>query len=503
MSLKRNVVANYLGQGWAGLMGIAFIPLYIKVLGVESYGLVGVFAVLQAWITLLDLGLTPTLNREMARLRAGFHSAESIRDLLRSLEIIYAGLATAMVISVWFGASLLVDDWITSRGLSRSVLLDSVRIMGFVLATRWLEQVYRSSLLGMQDHVWLNAVQALLATLRWGGAYVVIAFVSPTILAFFVWQGLVSLFTSVVLVQRTYSVLPTAGRRGRFDIRALHEVKRFAAGMFLSAIVTFALTQADKIIISKLLSLEELGFYMLASAASGGLLLIISPMNNAVYPRLTEQVANSDYEGVAATFHLACDWMSAIIIPPALLLAFFAGPVLILWTGDAHLSESVAPLLTLLALGTLCNGLMNLPYMLQLAYGWTSLTVRTHAIAVLVVVPSIIWAVPRYGATGAACAWLALNVASLVVSAQLMFRRLLPKSKWRWYVQSVIAPLGAGCFAGEGLLLALPSPTSQRQAVFTVAFACFGLFMAVVAVLPKVRRTVLRVFSRNLGPMPR
>ena len=50
MSLKINVVANYLGQGWQGLMSLAFVPLYIKYLGIESYGLIGIFALLQAWL---------------------------------------------------------------------------------------------------------------------------------------------------------------------------------------------------------------------------------------------------------------------------------------------------------------------------------------------------------------------------------------------------------------------------------------------------------------------
>lgn len=503
VSLKRNVVANYLGQGWAALMGIAFVPLYINVLGVASYGLVGVFAVLQAWMTLLDLGLTPTLNREMARLRAGAHTAESIRDLLRSLEIVYSGLAAAAVVGVWFGASLLVEGWLTSASLSREVMLDSVRIMGFVLATRWLEQLYRASLFGMEDQVWLNSVQAVLATLRWGGAYLVIAFLSPTIHLFFVWQGAVSLLTSILLVQRTYVMLPDATRAGRFDIRALAEVRGFASGMFLSAILTFALTQADKIVISKMLSLEQLGFYMLAASASGGLLLLASPMNNAIFPRLTEQVAKGNHEGLVETYHLACEWMAAIIIPPALLLTFFAGPVLMVWTGNSQLAQSVAPLLSLLALGTLCNGLMNLPYMLQLAHGWTSLTVRTNAAAVLLVVPAIIWAVPRYGAVGAAGAWLALNFGYLVVSAQLMHRRLLPQSKWRWYRESVAVPLSAGCAAGAGLLLVLPSASSRVRAASFVAVACLGLFVAVVAVLPTVRRSVRRAVARLLKLMPR
>ena len=57
--LKRNLIANYLGQGWTALMGLAFVPLYIQYLGIEAYGLIGLFAVLQAWLALLDMGLTP------------------------------------------------------------------------------------------------------------------------------------------------------------------------------------------------------------------------------------------------------------------------------------------------------------------------------------------------------------------------------------------------------------------------------------------------------------
>ena len=76
-------------------MGLAFIPLYIRFLGIEAYGLIGLFALLQAWLSLLDMGLTPTLGREMARFTGGSRSAESIRDLLRSIEFI--ALAIALV----------------------------------------------------------------------------------------------------------------------------------------------------------------------------------------------------------------------------------------------------------------------------------------------------------------------------------------------------------------------------------------------------------------------
>ena len=40
---KRNVLANFAGRAWSALMALAFLPLYIRFLGIESYGLVGIF----------------------------------------------------------------------------------------------------------------------------------------------------------------------------------------------------------------------------------------------------------------------------------------------------------------------------------------------------------------------------------------------------------------------------------------------------------------------------
>ena len=37
-------------------MGLAFIPLYIHYLGMEAYGLIGAFVLLQAWLALFGYG---------------------------------------------------------------------------------------------------------------------------------------------------------------------------------------------------------------------------------------------------------------------------------------------------------------------------------------------------------------------------------------------------------------------------------------------------------------
>ena len=91
--VTRNLLANYLGAAWTGLMGVAFIPLYVHFLGMEAYGVIGVFAVLQAVFVVLDMGMAPTLSREAARFQAGAHSPQEIRELVHAVERVYGVIA--------------------------------------------------------------------------------------------------------------------------------------------------------------------------------------------------------------------------------------------------------------------------------------------------------------------------------------------------------------------------------------------------------------------------
>ena len=88
--IKRNIAANFIGNFWTTLMGLVFIPVYIRFLGIEAYGLVGFFVTLQSVFSLLDMGLSTTLNRELARLSVNGANARKMRDCVRSLEFFLA-----------------------------------------------------------------------------------------------------------------------------------------------------------------------------------------------------------------------------------------------------------------------------------------------------------------------------------------------------------------------------------------------------------------------------
>jgi O-antigen/teichoic acid export membrane protein len=497
LSFKKNTFANYLGQGWTALMGLAFIPVYIDRLGIEAWGLVGFMVMMQAWLTLLDMGLTPALSREMTRFTAGVRSPEGIRDLLRSLEYCYGGVALAILILVWASSTWIATNWLSSSALQPDMVANAIATMGFVLASRMAEQVYRGAIQGLQKQVWLNGVQSIFATLRWGGAVIVVMFLEPSINAFFLWQGGVSIITLITFARKTYLLLPSLGRAACFDLSVLESIRNFAGGMMLTTFLALLLTQVDKILLSRFLSLAEFGQYTLAASTAGALAVLVSPIATAAMPRLTELVTNGESENLTETYHRASQWTALALFPPSLMLAFFSESIMLVWTADPVLSHEVAPLLSLLAIGSMFNGLMLIPYMMQLAHGWTGLAVRMNLIAVLFLVPGIVWAVPRFGSIGAAWVWLLLNMGYIFIGVGFMHSRILPKEKWSWYRNAIAKPLVAGLLLG-GMLYFFGINTESRPytLMYLVVFSII-MFGGVACSIPMVRLIIFQFFGSN------
>jgi len=494
MSLKKNVLANYLGQGWRALMSLAFLPLYIRYLGIEAYGLIGIFVMLQAWLSLLDMGMKPALMREMARFTGGGLDVQSVWNLLRSVEIIAVGMAVLIGIGIWMASGWLATSWVQPDQLSTDEVVKAFALMGLVIAVRFVENIYSSSVAGLQRQVLQNAVTSIMATLSGLGAVGVLVWVSPTIEAFFVWQGLISLLSVLVFIAVVYYILPSPPHAARFSTSALRDIWRFAAGMLGITLLVLLLTQVDKILLSRLLSLEAFGYYALAAAVASGLYIMTSPIGAAFFPRFTELVTRQDDVILREAYHLGAQMVTVLMGSATLILIVFAERFLLLWTADPVLTEQVAPIMMVLALGSFFNGLMWIPYQMQLAHGWTSLTIRINTVAVLLLVPAILWLVPIYGAIAAAWVWVVLNAGYLVFDIYFMHRRLIPTEKWRWYRQDIMIPLGAASAAALLCRWLMPVDLG-RPGELGVLIVSSGCVLIVAAVAAPIVRAELSKFA--------
>jgi O-antigen/teichoic acid export membrane protein len=269
-------------------------------------------------------------------------------------------------------------------------------------------------------------------------------------------------------------------RVGTFNKKVLSEIWRFAAGMTGISLLATILTQLDKVLLSKLLTLSEFGYYTFAATVAAVLFRLIGPVFTAYYPRLTELVSKNDKLGEAYAYHQGSQLMAVVILPVAVVLAFFSKEILELWTNNPNMALHASLLVSLLTIGNALNGLMHIPYALQLAHGWTKLAFFQNIVAVVVLAPAIYFATLRWGTIGAASVWIAINSGYILITIHIMHRRLLRNEKWSWYFSDVIKPLMVVLILSTFARLLL-SESTEKWITAVVLF--FMLLITTIAVI--------------------
>ena len=282
-------MANLMGRGWSAVMALAFVPVYLRALGPEAYGLVAVYTILQAAFSVVDIGLTTTLNRELAISKEV--GSKDGPQVLRTLEILYRLLALAAAVLIMTFAGWFAANWVKAAHIPAAEIKRVVMIMGMVLAVQWPFGFYAGGLLGLQEQLLYNVFLVVTSTLRYAGAAIVLLFVSNTLVAFFFWQLGVSTLAVLACAATIWNRVGRRSSRAKFSFSVALEVWRFTAGMGAISATALILTQIDKILLSRLLPLAEFGMYSFAAMSAGSLYTLILPVSTAVFPALTRAVA--------------------------------------------------------------------------------------------------------------------------------------------------------------------------------------------------------------------
>ena len=494
MNLSRNLLAGLANSIWSAVIGLAVVPFYLKYLGIEAYGLIGFFVTTQAVLSLLDMGMAPTINREVARCSASGDLREAGK-LLHTLAVVYWCMAAAIALTVVAFAPWIASHWLQSKQLSQQTIAHAVMLMGLVVACRWPIGLYQGALIGAQRLTVSSGINMVIVTLGNLGAVAVLAFVSPTIEAFFVWQASVGLFYAITIRYAAWKIIGKS-EGILFDVNKLKSVWRFTAGMSGVAILAVILMQLDKVLLSRLLSLDDFGRYALASVVASGLYVLLTPTFNVIYPRLSAFVAANETEKLIELYRSGTRLFLAVLFPTAAVVALFSEEILFLWTGDWNVALSTGPIVSLFLIGTALNGVMHFPYALQLAYGVTRLPLQINCILVVVMIPTTAILASQYGAIGGAGAWAILNGCYMIIGTILTHRYLLKGKGVKWILQDVGMPFGLTLLVVGGLGSKLRSLnfTNIVEVAIGVGLAVCS-FILIILISPKLRIIAKMYFS--------
>lgn len=420
MSIKRNIAANYAGTAVSALLPVIALPWYLLALGSSQWGLVSFVGMLVALLGLLDAGLGQALVRELA-LRFGSKSgkAKDAAVLLYAFERVYWLFSILAAVVVMLSSQWISSDWLKLGDLPPELGLQTVWAAALLFALQFPGALYRSALIAFQAQVALNRILIVSSIVRHAGCIFALQ-LWPSLWVYLLWQVVSAMAETYFRRRYAWSMLDQDRRDLAWDGQALRRVAKQVVGMSGAVLLAALTMQLDKIFLSRMVALDQFGYYAVAASLAIGALQLIYPVTQAVMPRLVT-LQHSPEERRQLSLRL---FQFLIVMSISGVAVFFlVGEwVMVFWLRDPLVAEWVLEPLRFLLLGTLFNALSNVGYLNWVAKGRVDLIWRVNLVSALIAVSSTPFLIARYGIVGASTGWLAMSIVGFVMSLDWLKR---------------------------------------------------------------------------------
>ncbi len=412
--MQKNIMANYVGVMVLVAAPLIALPFYLNILGPKLFGLISFVTTIQALLSLMDSGISQVAVRELSIRTVGSDDEKlSAAKLLFGFERVYWAFSILAGVITLFLAGVISENWLNLA--SDDFTLGQQAVMGaaILFLVQFPGSLYRSFLVASEHQVILNGIMSSGLVIRHLGGVLLVAWF-PSLTVYLLWI----IFSAALetLVRARFSWHFSGAKRAALNWDAelidplLPDIIKLSGAVLLGSLAS----QMDKIILSKMGSIEQFGFYTIASTLSLGVVNLIYPLVQGYAPRIMQ----FRYEP-AKLYQLSMNLFSKImiIVTMGFILFIVAGERLLLfWLNDSNVSPLVYDVLSILLIGSAFNAIYHVGF-----YNWLSKskTNRIYLVNVLSLCLSLVFIpvfINKYGMIGATFGFVSLNFIGLVLS---------------------------------------------------------------------------------------
>lgn len=445
-----NVVANYVGQLYIAIIGIAVVPIYLSKLGSAGFGLVSFFTLLQSLLVVLDLGISSTLSREVATLKSKAGYLPVFKKILNYIILFFLFVTVIIVVVFFASKDIIATKWLNTSGADLYLVEYSLSIIGGIIALRWCAGPLKSVILGSEEQIKFNIVNSIVATLRFVVVIPIMSYYGNNVKVFFTYQLLAAIFEFTLFLLLFFYCIKKVEKGNSECSKEISytssthdlysEIKRvgkFSFGIALTSLAWIAISQSDKIILSKFLTISDYGMFSVAATIAGGILILSTPISQAILPRMSSLYSIGDIDALYNVYSLSTKGVVSLLVPVSLVMAANSELVLSVWTGNNVIAAHSASILTFYALGNLFFAIAAFPYYLQYAMGKIKLHVYGNVFFIIIIIPSLIFSIKAYGAIGAGYVWFIQNALFLLLWSWFIHGRFIRSKRVSWLLKDV------------------------------------------------------------------
>lgn len=440
--LSINIIFNFVGSIGVSIIQFVTIPIYVRHLGVEAYGLVGFYTTLYySFFAIIDFGLGTTINREIARMSASDLLKSEVSTFIKTVQVLYGILTLIVLLSFLILSPFIALHSFGETSISANDLSTSIFQIGVLIALRLPISLYSGAMFGLQRQDQFNIINVSIELLRVFAILLGFYIWNNSLFVFFNCQILISFILIIVLFFYTWKNLPKAMVNKIFDSALLAPLWKYASGVSVLSLAGGLVTQVDKLVLIRCLPLKEYSLYVLVSFLSIALGKISNPIYQAVYPKFVQLLNLGKELELRDVYLKASSLMSLLLIPIAMNLIFFSEETIFLWQRNIEIAHTGGKILLFLAIGNMFNGLYHVPFALQLAFGKIRLPLVANLSMLAFTFLCTSFFVKEFGVVGAAYVWVLMNFTLFLVSPFFMHRFVLLQLYWKWLIKLNIVPL--------------------------------------------------------------
>ena len=401
--LARNTVWNLSGQIAPLVVAIFAIPLLIKGLGTDRFGVLTLAWVVIGYFSLFDLGLGRALTQLVAK-KLGAQQEVEIPALvwISLILMLIMGLVGTLVV-------VLLSPWLVQDALKIPKALQPEALNAFYLLALSVPVVIstaglRGLLEAYQRFGLINIVRIPMGMFTFLGPLLVFPF-SHSLLPVVAILVIGRLVAWIIHLFLCFSVLPALVRSVDLHLTMVRPLIRVGSWMTVTNIVGPLMMYMDRFLIGGLLSMAAVAYYATPYEVVTKLLIIPGALVGVLFPAFSASFAK-DRSRTALLFGRGVKYIFLSLFPISLLIITLASEGLDLWLG-AEFAKNSARVLQLLTLGVFINSLAQVSFALVQGAGRPDLTAKLHLIELPFYLLAAWWLIDSYGIEGAAIAWVA------------------------------------------------------------------------------------------------
>ncbi len=400
------------------------LPLAVRYLGPERYGVWATITSMVVWINLLDLGIANTLTNHISRAFALEDRAYAARYFTNALALTAAVSAVA---GTAFALAFPRIDWISLFNVSARVRANEVRATvaaAAILMLLGLPCNLAGKLLAGYQELHRNNLAICAGAVAGVAGLALGIWLRVSMPTLFVMSAgcltLASVLTLVVTV--TWAKPWLLPRPSLLDWGPCKELLSSGSSFFLIQVAAVVVFSSDNLVVSHYLGAAEVTPYSVTWRLVGMATLLQSLIFPALWPAYAEAYARRDYAWIRRTFSVTMKGTVALNLACVTALVLFGRTLIRVWAGPAAVPTSY--LLLAMGVWALINGFMSVESCLLAAVNRTREQALLSIVAAILNIVLSIALVRHIGALGVIGGTILSYLFVLVVPQSLIVRSL-------------------------------------------------------------------------------